>query len=71
MTTKPPPVESGDRERRERREVLRVALEAEYPGISLVVRRPDQVYAVTAEPWREAAEIGLVGLTAALEKLSE
>ncbi len=61
---------SGDRERRERREALRTALEAEYPGISQVDRRGDEVYVVTAEPWREAADIGLVGLTIALEKRS-
>lgn len=61
---------SRDRKRRERREALRVALEAEYPGISHVDRRPDHVYIVTANPWRDAAELDLVGLTAALEKLS-
>ena len=61
---------SGDRARRERREALRSALEAEYPGISQVDRRGDEVYVVTAEPWRDAAELGLVGLTIALEKRS-
>ena len=61
---------SGDRERRERREALRAALEAEYPGISHVERRGDEVYVVTADPWREAADLGLVGLTSALEKRS-
>ncbi len=59
---------SGDRERRERREALRTALEAEYPGISQVDRRSDEVYVVTAEPWSEAEKLGLVGLTIALEK---
>ena len=61
---------SGDRERRERREALRGALEAEYPGISHVERRPDDIYVVTSDPWREAAELGLVGLTVDLEKRS-
>lgn len=61
---------SGDRERRERREALRAALEAEYPGISHVERGPDEVYVVTSDPWRDAADLGLVGLTLALEKRS-
>ena len=61
---------SGDREWRERREALRTALEAEYPGISQVERRPDEVYVVTADPWRDAAELGLIGLTLSLEKHS-
>jgi DNA-binding NtrC family response regulator len=61
---------SGDRERRERREALRAALEAEYPGISHVERRGEEVYVVTSDPWREASELGLVGLTIALEKRS-
>jgi DNA-binding NtrC family response regulator len=61
---------SGDRERRERREVMRTALEAEYPGISKVERHGDEVHEVTADPWGEAAELGLVGLTAGLETRS-
>jgi len=61
---------SGDRERRERREALRAALEAEYPGISHVEHRSDDVCVVTADPWTEAAELGLIGLTAGLEKRS-
>src|SRR2546430_6016502 len=48
---------SGDRQRRERREALRGALEAEYPGISEVQRAGD-VLEVTADPWREALELG-------------
>lgn len=59
---------SGDRERRERREALRTALEAEYPGISQVNRSPADVHEVPADPWREAAELGLVGFTAGLER---
>ncbi len=61
---------SGDRERRVRREALRTALEAEYPGISQVDRNDGEVCVVTADPWGGAAELGLVGLTAALEKRS-
>jgi len=59
---------SGDRERRERRDALRSALEAEYPVISLIGRRADQPHEVPADPWTEALELGLVGLTPALEK---
>ncbi|HEY4176218.1 MAG TPA: response regulator [Kofleriaceae bacterium] len=59
---------SGDRERRERREALIAALEAEYPGISLVVRKPDQPHEVPVDPWNEALDLGLVGLTPALER---
>lgn len=58
---------SGDRQRRERREALRVALEAEYPGISQVERQGDQSYAIAVDPWEEAAALGLVALTASLE----
>jgi len=61
---------SGDRERRERREALRTALEAEYPGISHVDRNDGEVCVVTADPWGDAADLGLTGLTAALEKRS-
>jgi len=59
---------SGDRARRLRREALRSALEAEYPGISQVTRAPDEVHVVTDDPWREAAELGLAGLEAGLER---
>lgn len=58
---------SGDRERRERREALRRALEVEHPGISLVERTSGGAYLVTAEPWAEASELGLAGLVASLE----
>jgi DNA-binding NtrC family response regulator len=58
---------SGDRERRERRAALHAALEAEYPGISQVDRAPGQMYEVPADPWREAAALGLVGLSEGLE----
>jgi len=61
---------SGDRERRERREALHSALEAEYPGLTHVARNEGEVVVVTADPWGEAAELGLSGLTAALEKRS-
>ncbi len=59
---------SGDRERRERREALRAALEAEYPGISQVSRRPEHPHEVPVDPWTEAEELGLLGLVPALEK---
>ncbi|HEY4057861.1 MAG TPA: response regulator [Kofleriaceae bacterium] len=59
---------SGDRERRERREALVAALESEYPGISLVARQPDQPHEVPVDPWNEALDLGLVGLTPALER---
>jgi len=58
---------SGDRERRERREALRMALEAEYPGISQVTRQGDEIHEVPADPWSEAAAIGLIGLSSKLE----
>jgi DNA-binding NtrC family response regulator len=58
---------SGDRQRRERREKLRLALEAEYPGISKVARDRGAPYEITSDPWSEAAELGLVGLTRGLE----
>ena len=61
---------SGDRQRRERRDALRTALETEYPGISQVARAPGEPYVVTADPWTEAGELGLVGLTANLESKS-
>jgi len=58
---------SGDRERRERREALRAALEQEYPGISEVTRVEGMIHEVPADPWAEAALLGLVGLTKKLE----
>ena len=58
---------SGDRQRRERREALRAALEAEYPGIS-EVRRDGERLVVTADPWAEAAALGLPGLDRKLEQ---
>jgi two-component system, probable response regulator PhcQ len=58
---------SGDRQRRERREALRRALETEYPGISRVERAPGSPYVVPADPWDEAAQLGLVTLTRGLE----
>ncbi len=59
---------SGDRQRRERREALRKALEVEYPGISQINRLPTDVHVVTDDPWGEATKLGLVGLTEALER---
>ncbi|HVK87299.1 MAG TPA: response regulator [Kofleriaceae bacterium] len=59
---------SGERKRRERRELLRSALEAEYPGISDVLRRSDGALEVTSQPWADAARLGLVGLTSALQR---
>ncbi len=58
---------SGDRERRQRREALRSALENEYPGISKVDRTPGEPYEVMADPWSDAVELELPGLTARLE----
>jgi DNA-binding NtrC family response regulator len=59
---------SGDRQRHERREALRAALEAEYPGISDVGRRTTKTpYLVTDDPWAEALALGLTGLPATLE----
>ncbi len=58
---------TGERQRRERRTALHAALESEYPGISLVTRVAGQVHDVPADPWTEAAILGLVGLTADLE----
>jgi DNA-binding NtrC family response regulator len=58
---------SGDRQRRERREQLRRALELEHPGISKVERAADAAYVVASDPWAEAAELGLVGLTRGLD----
>jgi FixJ family two-component response regulator len=57
---------SGDRERRERRDALRTALEAEYPGISSVQRDGDVVI-LTADPWRDALALGITGLDRKLE----
>jgi len=60
---------SGDRERRQRREALRTALEAEYPGISQVDRANGDVYEVTSDPWTEAVDLELPGLTVRLESV--
>jgi DNA-binding NtrC family response regulator len=57
---------SGDRQKRERREALRTALEGEYPGIS-TVKRDGSVLEVTGDPWTEAKAMGLVGLERDLE----
>jgi DNA-binding NtrC family response regulator len=57
---------SGDRQRRERRDALRDALEAEYPGISEVGH--DDVLEVTADPWSEAPKLGLIGIDATWER---
>lgn len=57
---------SGERERRERRQALRDALETEYPGISTVKREGD-VLVVTDDPWSAAHELGLFELDRSLE----
>jgi len=57
---------TGDRERRERRDALRTALEAEYPGIS-IVPRAGEVVIVTADPWNDAIALGIAGLDRKLE----
>jgi DNA-binding NtrC family response regulator len=53
---------SGDRERRERRDALRTALESEFPGISHVSRSVGEAHELPADPWAEAALLGLTGL---------
>jgi DNA-binding NtrC family response regulator len=57
---------SGDRERRERRQALRAALEQEYPGISTVERDGD-IVVVTDDPWLAANLMGLPDLDRSLE----
>ena len=57
---------SGDRQRRERRDALRAALEAEYPGIASV-QREGAVVNVTEDPWTEARALGLVAVDHSLE----
>jgi DNA-binding NtrC family response regulator len=57
---------SGDRERRERRDALREALELEYPGIS-AVPRANEVIVVTSDPWNDAIGLGITGLDRKLE----
>jgi DNA-binding NtrC family response regulator len=57
---------SGERARRERREALHAALEAEYPDISRV-ERVDGVIEVTADPWHDAMMLGIVGFDRKLE----
>jgi hypothetical protein len=58
---------SGDRQRRARREALHAALEAEYPGISDVTRKPGEIHEVTDDPWTEAVLLGLSGFSPGLE----
>jgi DNA-binding NtrC family response regulator len=58
---------SGDRQRRERREQLLAALEQEYPGITKIDRRTNDVVVVTDDPWSAAAKDGLVELDSSLE----
>lgn len=59
---------SGERQRRQRREQLRAALEHEYPGISQnTVRAEGAPHVVTDDPWGEAERLGLVGLAVHLE----
>lgn len=59
---------SGDRQRRERRVAMHAALEAEYPRISQVNHGEDGSYEVAADPWPDAAALGLVGLVPSLER---
>lgn len=59
---------TGDRQRRERRRELELAVEAEYPGISKVVRSAGGPYVVPVDPWGEAAALGLMGLGRGLEQ---
>lgn len=59
---------SGERRRRERREALRRALEAEYPGIANVTRDGD-VVVLASDPWAEAEALGLYELDRELEGL--
>ena len=58
---------SGDRQRRERREQILAALEQEYPGITTVQRRTNDVVVVTDDPWSTAEELGLPELDRSLE----
>jgi hypothetical protein len=37
------------------------------PGISHVARGPDEIHQVPDDPWTEAASLGLIGFTPALE----
>lgn len=60
---------SGDRQRRERRNALHSALEAEYPGISQVTRVPGEPHPVTDDPWSESVSLGLIGFNPGLETL--
>lgn len=57
---------SGERQRYERRQALRDALETEYPGISTVQRQGD-VFVVTDDPWSAAQDLGLFELDRSLE----
>ena len=57
---------SGDRERRLRRQRLRVALEGEYRGITVVAHDPDGRYAVD-DPRRLATELGWTAFAKALD----
>lgn len=58
---------SGDRERRQRRQRLRAALEGEYRGITEVARDPDGRYAV-GDARRIAAELGWTAFADALDE---
>lgn len=57
---------SGERQRHERRQALRDALETEYPGISTVQRDGD-VLVVTDDPWSAAKALELPELDRSLE----
>jgi DNA-binding NtrC family response regulator len=57
---------SGDRERRQRRERLRAALDGEYRGITQVARDADGRYSVE-DPRRIATELGWTAVAKALD----
>jgi DNA-binding NtrC family response regulator len=57
---------SGDRERRQRRQRLRAALEGEYTGITQVARDPDGRYPVE-DPRELAADLGWTAFAQALD----
>jgi DNA-binding NtrC family response regulator len=57
---------SGDRERRQRRQRLRAALEGEYRGITVVAHDPDGRYAVE-DPRRLAMDLGWTAFAEALD----
>lgn len=57
---------TGDRERKDRRDRIRQALEADYPGIATAA--PDRTVTVTEDPWLALDALGLHDLRTALEQ---